>query len=127
MGCLQGSISLLGKRLSGRVGLLSESLQGRATLIGELLSGEATLASRPLRGNAALLGERLRGRVGLVCKVDRTPYLEVKPEVVWLTDINDFMADFDIYSNVEWEIEEEDAPMSNASPISNMSMLRNDK
>lgn len=38
-------------------------------------------------------------------KVWPNAFLYVTPEFVWLTESNDFSADFDVESNVKWNIE----------------------
>lgn len=40
-----------------------------------------------------------------VCPLTSAPYIEVTPQVVWLTPENLFSGDFDIISNVKWLIE----------------------
>lgn len=40
-----------------------------------------------------------------VCPLSTAPYIEVTPQMIWLTPGNLFSGDFDIISNVKWLIE----------------------
>ena len=40
-----------------------------------------------------------------VCPLTTAPYIEVTPQVIWLTPENLFSDDFDVVSNVKWKIE----------------------
>lgn len=40
-----------------------------------------------------------------VCDVNTGQMLVVSPEVVWLNEGNDYSADFEVVSNVDWKIE----------------------
>ena len=47
----------------------------------------------------------LVARVSRCCVVGQADYLMVTPDVVWLTDANNFTANYEVYSNIEWIIE----------------------
>lgn len=40
-----------------------------------------------------------------IFKLPNTPYLEVYPAVVWLSESNDWPVDVEVMANVDWRIE----------------------
>lgn len=68
------------------------------------LSGEVTRACSELSGNVNCISQGLKGSVSFVCTLNKDAYLRVSTEVLWLTP--DMLGEeFDIYSNVAWEID----------------------
>lgn len=50
----------------------------------------------------ALRAEVLHAIAMRSCRVGRGDYLIVSPEIAWLTEDNDFSADFEVVANVKW-------------------------
>lgn len=54
------------------------------------------------------ISERMQVKYSVVCDVPNGGYfLFVEPEIVWLTEANDWSHDFDVKSNVDWVIDVE--------------------
>ena len=53
---------------------------------------------------ASRIGMGLKGNVCLVCSVGKVEYLRVNPSMVWLTPEMLSSGEFDIDSNVVWNI-----------------------
>lgn len=54
------------------------------------------------------VSERMQVKYSVVCDVPNDGYfLIVEPEIVWLTEANDWSHDFDVKSNVDWVIDVE--------------------
>lgn len=52
------------------------------------------------------ISERMQVKYSVVCDVPNGGYfLFVEPEIVWLTEANDWSHDFDVKSNVDWVID----------------------
>lgn len=79
-------------------------LSGTLTRIGEGLRGNVRDLGCGLSGSLNRAGEGLKGYVALVCTSNMSLYLTVRPDVVWLTP-DMLSGEFDIISNVNWEIE----------------------
>lgn len=69
----------------------------------EGVSFEATVGERA--NFVAMLAERVAFTAERICSFFPGAALGVTPEVVWLTEGNDYTAYFDVASNVEWKIE----------------------
>lgn len=87
IGCLSGSVTRVGKGLSGNVIRLG-----------------STESYNELSGSVTRVGTGLRGYASLVCSTNKDAYLRVVPDVVWLTP-DMLSGEFDIYSNVVWRID----------------------
>ena len=68
------------------------------------LSGSVTRVGQDLSGSVTRVGQDLSGSVNLVCTPNRG-YLDVVPDVVWLTQDMLASADFEIYSDLTWKID----------------------
>lgn len=40
-----------------------------------------------------------------VCPLTTAPYIEITPQVIWLTEANNFMGRIEVDSNTHWRIE----------------------
>lgn len=117
------------RKENGRMSCLSGSL----TRIGGELTGELLRLGNGLSGSLTRKGERLTGYISIVCTSNRSAYLTVQPDVVWLTP-DMISGEFDIFSNVKWsinipEIEEPESmvleSLSNDTLLANDTLLRN--
>ena len=88
MGCLVGNVTRVSEGLRMGVGRIGANLQLSVTRV----------------------SEGLRMGVGLVCTTNDVFYIKVTPQVIWLTEANNFMGRIDVDSNTNWriEIKEED-------------------
>ena len=79
-------------------------LSGTLTRIGEELTGEVKRVGNSFLGTLTRIGEGLTGYVYLVCTTNRSSYLVISKDTLWLTP--DMLSEqFDIYSNVVWKID----------------------
>lgn len=74
-------------------------LSGSVTRVG----GDGS-ESMGLSGSVTRVDGGLRGYASLVCSVNKDAYLNVVPDVVWLTP-DMLSGEFDIYSNMAWRID----------------------
>ena len=75
-----------------------------ALRLGKPLLCEAELLNERLNVSVSRLGGKLNVSTHLVCTVNKTSFLNVVPDVVWLSPDELASADFDIISNVKWVI-----------------------
>lgn len=40
-----------------------------------------------------------------VCPLTTAPYIEITPQVIWLTEVNNFMGRIEVDSNTNWRVE----------------------
>ena len=71
--------------------------------------GQSTRMARSLSNplqtlRTQLLNSPLRMSTRIVCGLPEY-YLIVKPDVVWLTEANDWSHDFEVASNVNWTVD----------------------
>ena len=83
MGCLSVSASRIGKPIQCKVEVLNEKLN--------------VTISR--------LGERLNVSAHFICTINKSPFLNVTPNIVWLSPDELASVDFNIISNVNWVID----------------------
>ena len=76
-----------------------------ASRIGKPIRCEAEILNERLNISASRLGERLNVSAHFVCTINNSAFLNVVPDVVWLTPDMLASADFDIISNVNWVID----------------------
>ena len=72
--------------------------------VGEGLSLNSSRMGDGLNLSAKRIGKSLNVICSLVCSVSKDFYLDVSPNVVWLTP-DMISGEFDIYSNVIWKID----------------------
>lgn len=84
--------------------LLSAPMIARAQLGNPSLRMFTSLLSAPMIAHAQLGNPPLRMSTRIVCGLPDY-YLIVKPDVVWLTESNDWSHDFEVQSNVDWIVD----------------------
>ena len=75
-----------------------------ALRIGEGIHANANRIGKPIQCEAEILNKRLNISAHLVCTINKSAFLNVVPDVVWLTP-DMLSGEFDIYSNVVWRID----------------------
>lgn len=75
-----------------------------ASRIGKPILCEAEVLNERLNVSVSRLEERLNVSAHLVCTINKSAFLSVVPDVVWLSPDMLASADFDIISNVKWII-----------------------
>ena len=79
-------------------------LSGALTRVSEGLTGEMKRVGVGPSGSLTRVSEGLTGYVSVVCTSNRSAYLTISRDTIWLTP--DMIAEqFDIYSNVVWKID----------------------
>lgn len=81
-GCLSVSANRIDKRINVNANILNEELK---------------VIVKPIR-------RRIIVTCSLICSVNKTSYLNVNPDYVWLTPDMLSSGEFDIISNVSWNI-----------------------
>ena len=75
-----------------------------ANRIGNTLKIEANPINKELNISARPIDKKVIVTCSLVCTINRTPYLNVNPDYVWLTPDMLSSGEFDIISNINWNI-----------------------
>lgn len=96
-------LTRIGGQLVGSVGSVSPALSGSLVRANGALKGELNCGPT-LGGLVFRTDSQLMGAMSLIGTVENPFYLRVSPEVVWLTSLNDFSGEFEVFSNVEWQI-----------------------
>ncbi|MBQ5844256.1 MAG: hypothetical protein IIW52_05315 [Alistipes sp.] len=52
-----------------------------------------------------IIGEPIRASVSEICDIPQDFFLQVSPNIVWLTPDNNFESEFKVKSNTKWVIE----------------------
>ena len=78
-------------------------LDATAYRIGSGMEINALRCGGDIHATAYRIGDYIHVTASVVCSVNKDAYLQVEPDVVWLT--SDMLSgEFDIYSNVVWKI-----------------------
>lgn len=103
-GCLSVSALRIG---GGCLFMLSSTIKDitvTANRISERLDISARVLNEGIKISVKPIGNRIIVACSLVCTINRTPYLNVNPDYVWLTPEMLSSGEFDIISNVSWNI-----------------------
>ena len=104
MGCLSVSASRIGDGIACDAFRLGEGIHVNAYKISKPILCEAEILNERLNVSVSRLGERLNVSAHLVCTINKSAFLNVIPDTLWLSPDVLASADFDIISNVEWII-----------------------
>lgn len=104
MGCLTGTAFAVDAELTGKTFIPNEGLKGVASVVNQSLCGSAKAMTDIVTGNVQCIGAALTGSCHIICSVNKSSYLNVIPDVIWLSPEELASADFDIISNQKWII-----------------------
>lgn len=105
MGCLVGEVTQVGEGLRIGVERIGENIQLSANRASEGLRIEVDRIGENIQLYARRVSEGLQMSVGLVCTTSDVFYIKVTPQVIWLTEANNFMGRIEVDSNTNWRIE----------------------
>lgn len=103
MGCLKITLSAIEESIKPSLTSVTDGI--KATLSGFEGLRVALQYSPPMDVSLAGLGEALKVSFSEICTTPQDFYLEVSPNVVWLTPENNFSDNFEVKSNLKWTIE----------------------
>ena len=74
---------------------------------GRLLSADigARMTAESEVGAVMRSASSITARMIHACEVGRGDFLQISPEVMWLTEANDFTGIFEVMANVKWNVE----------------------
>lgn len=75
-----------------------------ANKIGDTFKVEANPRNKELNLSVRPIGKKVIVACSLVCTINKSAYLNVNPDYVWLTPDMLSSGEFDIISNVDWNI-----------------------
>lgn len=104
-GCLSVSAYRIGEGLSCSAYPISQGLVIYATRVGGNIRCKAEMLDERINVSASRIGERIRVSAHHICTVNKASFLNVVPDMVWLSPDELASADFEIISNVKWLIE----------------------
>jgi hypothetical protein len=103
MGCLQVNVTLE-PIIKALVSIKNTGLKVFASNKRGIYPIISRIGHSPIVGVSNMGG--LKVRCGVVCSLAEVlPYIEVEPDVIWLTPSNNFSEEVVVYSNVTWVIE----------------------
>lgn len=86
----------------------SDNLKGclsvSANRIDKKISVDANILNESLNVVAKPIGKKIIVTCSLICTINRTAYLNVNPNYIWLTPDMLSSGEFDIISNISWNI-----------------------
>lgn len=101
-GCIRVSAWRIGESLIGDAYEVSSRIKFSANRVGENIHFMADSLNPTLNISAIRIGKRLRVSAHRICTVNKTSFLNVNPDYVWLTPDVLSSGEFDIISNVNW-------------------------
>lgn len=105
---LKGCLSVSAYRLGGGMNVSAfkpnADLSVEANRIDGKINVSASIVNDRLDVSAKPIGKRMIVTCSLVCSVSKDSYLNVNPDYVWLTPDMISSGEFDITSNVSWNI-----------------------
>ena len=103
-GCLSVSAYRIGG--GGNISAFKQNadLSVKANRIGGKINVAASIINNKLSVTAKPIGKRVIITCSLVCTINKSAYLNVNPDYVWLTPDMLSSGEFDIISNVNWNI-----------------------
>ena len=75
-----------------------------ANRIDKNINVDASILNECLNVTVKPIGKNIIVTCSLICAINKTPYLNVNPDYVWLTPEMLSSGEFDIISNVSWNI-----------------------
>lgn len=103
MGCLNIKISAISEALKPTITSVTDGI--KATISSAEALCCSLTANAPLAVSIGAMGVPLKVTIGEICTTPQDFYLEVSPNVVWLTPDNNFSDNFEVKSNLKWTIE----------------------
>ena len=103
MGCLSVSASVVSHGVSCKAHIVNSGIAAFARCLGGIHC-EAELINEGLNVSASRYGSGLKVSVHQVCSLNQSAYLNAIPDTLWLTPDMLASGEFDIISNVNWNI-----------------------
>ena len=104
-GCLSVSAWRLGESIVCNAYEVGSRIEVSASRVGSGINCKAESLNSILNISTSRLGERLNVSAHHICTVNKASFLNVVPDVIWLSPDELASADFDIISNVKWFID----------------------
>lgn len=86
----------------------SDNLKGYLNISVHRIDDKIKVSANNLNEDIKIFVKPIRNKVivtcSLICTINRTPYLNVNPDYVWLTPDMLSSGEFDIISNINWNI-----------------------
>lgn len=115
MGCLTIHLSVVGEPLQATIQSLDEPLQAKVKTIADNAIANITLINDfKCSANAIddriaigvnIFGPSLKCRFSEVCSTPQEFYVEAIPNIIWLSEENNYSATIGVKSNTNWTIE----------------------
>ena len=105
MGCIVATASRFNDALFCDANKASGDLNVYAKATHKALNCSADIATDNLNLSAYKIASGLAISCNLVCTVNKSAFLNVKPDIIWLSQEELSSMDFEVISNVRWVIE----------------------
>ena len=105
---LKGCLSVSALRIGGGLSVYASSPTKDISVTADKISGRlnisAYILNEGLKVSAKPIGNKVIVACSLVCTINKSAYLNVNPDYIWLTPDMLSSGEFDIISNVNWNI-----------------------
>lgn len=91
------SIEIESFKVNSDIDIFAKKVSNSPNVTSSTIDNKPVVSCKPL-------GKRIIVTCSLVCTVNNTAYLDVNPDYVWLTPDMLYSGEFDIVSNVNWNI-----------------------
>lgn len=104
MGCISAAVTCLREAFSATVESLHKPLRVDVRSLGEHLDTIVSSLTAPLLAEVKDTQPHLQVQCSLVCDLG-DKFIEVTPDIIWLTMDNDFDTEVYVISNTDWKIQ----------------------
>lgn len=102
--CLSVSVYRIGRGIEISSSNSCKEIDIIARRLGDILNVSSSVVGSNVEVTAKPIGHTLVVTCSLICTINKTPYLKVNPDYVWLTPDMLSSGEFDIISNLNWNI-----------------------
>lgn len=104
MGCITASGYRLGQSITSNGYRLGQSIEVSGYRLGHSLEVSAYKAAPSVAASGFSKYAPLQVSGVAVCPLTTAPYIEITPQVIWLTESNGYSDYFDVESNTDWRV-----------------------
>lgn len=105
---IKGCLSVSAYKVGGNLCVIADKNYSDVRIIANRISNtfkvEATPINKELNLSVRPIGKKIIVTCSLVCTINKSAYLNVNPDYVWLTSEMLSSSEFEIISNVDWII-----------------------
>lgn len=104
MGCISANGYRLGQSITANGYRLGQSIEVSGYRLGQSIEVTGYKATPSVAASGFSRYAPLQVLGVAVCPLTTAPYIEITPQVIWLTESNGYSDYFDVESNTDWRI-----------------------